>query len=70
MLLTALDEIIESSGVESIGPISLRDGPPFQYLNMGDAYVITLIYSRDNDELRLGCWGDVVERHPELREDG
>jgi uncharacterized protein with PhoU and TrkA domain len=37
-------------------------GPPsHEYLNAGDTYAATLVYHRDADALRIGCWGDIVE---------
>jgi hypothetical protein len=40
----------------------MRDGARFEYCNAGDPYIATLIYARDADALRIGCWGDLVER--------
>jgi hypothetical protein len=53
--LAALDELLGTHGVEACGPA-------FEYLNAGDAYNLTVIYSRKTDSFRLGCWGDIVER--------
>lgn len=47
--------------VEPLGPVSMREGPPYQY-------AATLIYKRDSDRLSIGNWGDLVERHPRLGE--
>ena len=60
-LLCALNEIAGTHGVECI----FGNGqywPDFEYLNMGDAYVATLIYSRKTGSFSVGCWGDIVER--------
>ncbi len=62
VMLYAIDEILETHGVESIGPLSSSEGPPYEYCNAGDPYSTTIIYSRDKDSLTIGCWGDIVER--------
>jgi hypothetical protein len=65
MALHAIDRILGTHGVEPLGPVDMHSGPPAEYCNVGDPYTATLIYVRDADELRIGCWGDLVERHPE-----
>lgn len=65
MALHAIDHILGTCGVEPLGPVDMRAGPPFEYCNAGDPYVATLIYSRAADALRIGSWGDIAERHPE-----
>jgi hypothetical protein len=64
--LHAMDCIVGTHGVESLGPPNDRDGyaPPYEYLNTGDTYAMTLIYCRDTDSISLGSWGDIAERHP------
>lgn len=66
LALHAIDTILGTHGVEPLGNVSLRDGPPYEYCNAGDPYVATLIYTRDTDTLRIGCWGDIVERDSSL----
>lgn len=64
MALEAIDECIPTTdGVEPLGPVDMHAGPPYQYLNVGDPYKPTLIYHTDN--LFIGCWGDIAERHPD-----
>jgi hypothetical protein len=64
--LHAMNEIMDLYGVEGLGPGRSGDyAPPYEYLNTGDTYGTTLIYSRDGDNLRIGNWGDIAERHPE-----
>lgn len=64
MALAAMDEVCGTYGVEPLGaPRSMREGPPFEYLNNGDPYTATLLYTLATDTLRVACWGDVVERH-------
>lgn len=64
--LHAMDNIIGTHGVEGLGPgNSPSYAPPYEYLNAGDPYVATLIYSRKADALSIGSWGDIAEKHPE-----
>lgn len=65
VVLHALDVLLGTAGVEPLGPISAFRGPPYEYLNAGDTYVATLIFSRDADAITIGSWGDIAERHPE-----
>lgn len=64
MALHAIDRILGTYGVEALGPVSMREGPPYEYMNAGDPYVTTLIYRRDTDNLFIGSWGPIAERHP------
>ena len=65
VVLHALDIILGTHGVEALGPdVGGPNPPPFEYLNSGDPYATTLIYTRATDTLRIGCWGDIAERHP------
>jgi|HubBroStandDraft_6_1064221.scaffolds.fasta_scaffold213844_2 hypothetical protein len=66
MALHAIDRILGTHGVETLGEGRRGDyAPPYEYCNAGDTYSTTLIYTRDTDTIRIGCWGDIVERHPE-----
>lgn len=64
MVLHAIDCIMDTYGVEALGECSDdgRQGPPFEYMNTGDSYVLTLVYDRIKDKLFISSWGDVVER--------
>lgn len=62
MALHAIDRLLGTYGVEPLGTVDVHDGPAFEYCNAGDTYATTLIYMRDTDTLRIGCWGDLVER--------
>lgn len=69
--LHAMNEVLETHGVEGLGPPRSGDyAPPYEYLNVGDPYSGTLIYDRDGDRLFVGSWGDVVEKHPEWEASG
>jgi hypothetical protein len=39
----------------------MHDGPPYLYLNTGDTYATTVMYSRDAGVLFAASWGDVAE---------
>lgn len=61
--LHAMNVLLEMHGVEALGPV--RDGdytPQYEYLNTGDQYLTTLIYSRNSHNVFLGCAGDIAER--------
>lgn len=65
VVLHAIDDILGTHGVEALGPdVGGSNPPPYEYLNSGDTYGTTLIYTRATDTLRIGCWGDIAERHP------
>ena len=62
VVLHAVDVILGTDGVEHLGEVDMRDGPPVEYCNAGDPYAVTLVYYRDADALRVGCWADAAER--------
>lgn len=53
-LMECLDEVVGSYGVEGLDDGSL-------YLNTGDTYSPTLLYSAKTGTIRLTTWGDYVE---------
>ncbi len=59
--LHAIDQLMGGYGIEPLGPISMREGPPYEFVNFGDPYDTTLIYDRDKDRLFIGAWGDLPE---------
>lgn len=60
--LHAINEIVGGYGVEGLGPGRSGDfALPYEYINMGDTYITTLIYDRDKDRLFIGDWGSIVE---------
>ncbi len=68
IILHAIDRIVGGHGIEALGePPTPTAAPPYEYVNMGDPYVATLIYSRAEDRLFIGSWGDIAERM-EVRE--
>jgi hypothetical protein len=63
--LDAMCNILNAHGVEGLGPPSGSSyAPPYEYVNMGDPYVATLIYCRRTDTVSIGDWGSVAEQHP------
>lgn len=71
MVLDAINNIVGTHGVEALHhPRSSNPegAPSWEYLNAGDPYATTLIYTRATDTLRIGCWGDIAERLPRGRE--
>ena len=54
-------DLLEGFGVESLGPVDMNDGPPYEYINFGDTYDPTIMYSRDKNKVfvAMGGWGDV-----------
>lgn len=63
--LEAMDEIMGTHGVEALGPnVGGPNPPPYEYLNTGDSYAATLVYTRKTDTLSIGDWASIVERHP------
>ena len=35
------------------------------YLNMGDPYITTILFSSNTERFSVGCWGNIVEAAPE-----
>ena len=59
--LVALDELAGTHGVEAIRK---GDETVAEYLNAGDTYNTTLLYSYvHRDAWQITCWGDFVERY-------
>lgn len=64
LVLEALNEYLDTCGVEYLGEVDMRNGPPVEYLNVGDPYVNTLLWYRDGYAGRhyhVGGWGDALE---------
>lgn len=59
--MRSADELLEGHGVEALGPVNARDGAPYLYINFGDPYDATIMYSRDDNKVFVakGGWGDV-----------
>lgn len=73
LLMTALDDILGTCGVEYLGEVDMHDGPPVEYLNTGDIYATTLVYYRDSGKFKVQSYADAVEwckRHGVLPVEG
>lgn len=55
----AIDKILRTYGVEFIG-FTRRSRHGVYYCNGGDTYATTVLFV--GPHLRVGCWGDMVER--------
>lgn len=62
LTMTALDSLLGTHGVEHLGDVDMRDGPPVEYLNTGDTYAPTLVWYRSSGRFYIRSWGDVAER--------
>lgn len=62
------DEIIGGFGVEGVGEVDMHYGPPLEYVNLADAYDVTLC--RFRGRYMVCSWGDIVERHERLFREG
>lgn len=64
-LLSALDEACGTFGVEYLGGDhnDWKGKPEFAYLNTGDTYAPTLVYSYEKDSFFVSTMGDVRERN-------
>lgn len=60
--LEALNEVLETCGVEYIPAGRGSRSPAFEYCNTGDTYAPTILYFPDRAVWRVGSWGDQVER--------
>lgn len=58
LMLLLLDVVCGTYGIEYVKAHKGRGG--HYYLNAGDTYEGTLIYSVKNDSLFIGCWGTLV----------
>jgi hypothetical protein len=67
MKMQMANDIIGGYGVEYAGEVDMRDGPPLEYVNMGDTYDVTLC--RFNGSWRVCSVGDIMERHERLFRD-
>ncbi len=61
MLMTALNSLLKTHGVEYIGDVHMTDGPPVQYLNTGDTYAATLVWYRDTFKFKVQGYDEAVE---------
>ena len=62
-LMTALNALLGTHGSEPLGEVHMCYGPPFEYLNVGDPYIPTLVYYRSSGRFYVRCYGDIVEAY-------
>lgn len=69
--LSALNELIDGFGVEGIGQGDWRENytPPFEYINTGDTYSVTIIRDNRRNRYFISDWGTIVEKNPKLFQD-
>ena len=58
--LEAINDLMDACGVEYIPAGRNRRSPSIEYINVGDTYLDTIMWTRGRDA--VGCWGDIVER--------
>lgn len=58
--LEAINDLMEGCGVECIPAGSNKRSPAIEYVNVGDTYMDTIMWTRGR--YVVGCWGDIVER--------
>ena len=58
--LEAINELMDGCGVEYIAAGRNRRSPSIEYINVGDTYLDTIMWTRGR--YVVGCWGDIVER--------
>ena len=71
LLMDAIDETLETFGVEAIwNDARSCTRPEYVYCNTGDSYAATIMQKRGTwgwGAPFIGSWGDIVERNPRLR---
>jgi hypothetical protein len=62
--LTVLDAIAETCGVEYVAhkDDTIFENKGFDYLNVGDPYVPTIIRFCETGRYVVACYGDIVEK--------
>ena len=58
--LEAINELIDGHGVEYIPAGPNRRSPAIEYVNVGETYLDTIMWTRGR--YVVGCCGDIVER--------
>ena len=58
--LEAIHDLMDACGVEYIPAGRNRRSPSIEYVNAGDTYLDTILWTRGR--YVVGCWGDIVER--------
>ncbi len=60
-----LDTLLETHGVECLDGDrdSHSKSPRFEYLNVGDPYIPTVVWYRSSGRYYVRCYGDIVEAY-------
>ena len=58
--LEAINDLMDAHGVEFIPAGSNKRSPAIEYINLGETYRDTVLWTRGR--YIVGCWGDIVER--------
>ena len=58
--LEAINDLMDAYGVEFIAAGSNKRSPSIEYVNVGETYLDTVLWTRGR--YIVGCWGDIVER--------
>ena len=58
--LEAINDLMDAYGVEFIAAGSNKRSPSIEYVNVGETYRDTVLWTRGR--YIVGCWGDIVER--------
>lgn len=67
-ILERVSDLLGLFGVEAYDAESNNPSrPAYSYINAGDCYRLTLIYSRKSGRFYLGCIGDIVERESNMK---
>lgn len=61
-VMCAADELMETHGVEAIFRPDSETEPHLSYCNMGDPYLLTLVYLHETGRYVVASYGDEVER--------
>ena len=63
LILSALNELMETCGVEAFRGRESQYHACAEYLNTGDTYSPTILFRHDTGTFSLTCWGDFFERN-------
>ena len=65
LVLTVVNTLVDAHGVEGVPyeTDAMYDGDFISYVNMGDTYAATIVWSPDKG-YRIESWGDAYERSP------
>ncbi len=61
LILSALNELLGTFGVEAFNSRESRMLAIAEYLNTGDTYTPTIIFRHDSGSFRISSWGDFFE---------